>query len=97
LPLKAQALRSGGTIGNKGCVSRNVTPAVSTLKPPNPSKPQALDRSGGTIGNKGCEAAFTAVEMASLMRQLRSDGCAALAEVGPIYSADSDPDNFPSA
>ncbi|KAG1669201.1 hypothetical protein FOA52_001452 [Chlamydomonas sp. UWO 241] len=58
---------------------------------------QALDRSGGKIGNKGGEAAFTAVEMATLMRQLRSNGCAALADVGPIYSADSDPNNFPSA
>lgn len=36
--------------------------------------PQALDRAGGKIGNKGGEAAFTAVEMASLMRQLRKDG-----------------------
>lgn len=58
---------------------------------------QALDRSGGKIGNKGGEAAFTAVEMASLMRQLRTDGCAALAGVGLIYSADSVPNHFPSA
>lgn len=38
---------------------------------------QALDRSGGKIGNKGGEAALTAIEMASLMHQLRADKKAA--------------------
>ena len=37
---------------------------------------QALDRAGGKVGNKGFEAAVTAVEMASLMRQLKAEGCA---------------------
>lgn len=35
---------------------------------------QALDRAGGKIGNKGGEAALTAIEMASLMSQLKADG-----------------------
>lgn len=39
--------------------------------------PQALDRAGGKVGNKGGEAAVTAVEMGSLMRQLRELGKAA--------------------
>lgn len=38
---------------------------------------QALDRAGGKVGNKGGEAAVTAVEMGSLMRQLREGGMAA--------------------
>lgn len=38
---------------------------------------QALDRAGGKVGNKGTEAALTAVEMASLMQQLRRDEHAA--------------------
>ena len=38
---------------------------------------QALDRAGGKVGNKGGEAAATAVEMANLMLQLRSEGKAA--------------------
>lgn len=33
---------------------------------------QAIDRAGGSMGNKGAEAAACAVEMALLMRQLRS-------------------------
>ena len=37
---------------------------------------QALDRAGGKVGNKGFEAAVTAVEMASLMAQLKKEGCA---------------------
>jgi 6,7-dimethyl-8-ribityllumazine synthase len=32
---------------------------------------QANDRAGGKHGNKGAEAADTAVEMASLLRELR--------------------------
>lgn len=32
---------------------------------------QALDRAGGKVGNKGYEAAITAVEMATLMAQVR--------------------------
>ena len=39
--------------------------------------PQALDRAGGKVGNKGGEAAATAIEMASLLAQLRTDGKAA--------------------
>lgn len=35
---------------------------------------QALDRAGGKIGNKGGEAAETAIEMASLLRKLKTDG-----------------------
>eukprot|EP00955_Chlamydomonas_euryale_P034359 349763-Chlamydomonas_euryale.AAC.12 len=65
--------------------------------PPPPSLRQALDRAGGKIGNKGGEAAFTAVEMATLMRKLRMDGKAAMPEKGAVYGADSDPNNFPSA
>ncbi|KAL4857470.1 6',7'-dimethyl-8-ribityllumazine synthase [Chlorella vulgaris] len=38
---------------------------------------QALDRAGGKTGNKGGEAAVTAVEMASLLRDLRAEGKAA--------------------
>lgn len=38
---------------------------------------QALDRSGGKVGNKGGEAALTAIEMASLLTQLRAQGKAA--------------------
>jgi 6,7-dimethyl-8-ribityllumazine synthase len=37
---------------------------------------QATDRAGGKHGNKGAEAADTAVEMASLLRELRSPGTA---------------------
>ena len=33
---------------------------------------QAIDRAGAKSGNKGFDAAMTAVEMANLMRQLRS-------------------------
>jgi 6,7-dimethyl-8-ribityllumazine synthase len=35
---------------------------------------QAQDRSGGTYGNKGAEAAVAAIEMASLLRDLRASG-----------------------
>ena len=35
---------------------------------------QALDRAGGRLGNKGWEAAATAVELADLRRQLRTNG-----------------------
>ena len=38
---------------------------------------QALDRAGGKVGNKGGEAAATAIEMADLLRQLRTEGKAA--------------------
>jgi 6,7-dimethyl-8-ribityllumazine synthase len=38
---------------------------------------QALDRAGGKVGNKGGEAATTAIETASVLRQLRADGKAA--------------------
>ena len=38
---------------------------------------QALDRAGGKAGNKGFECAVTAIEMADLMRQLKSAGKAA--------------------
>ena len=34
---------------------------------------QAMDRAGGKHGNKGAEAAVTAVEMASLVRRLRTE------------------------
>jgi 6,7-dimethyl-8-ribityllumazine synthase len=33
---------------------------------------QAIDRAGAKSGNKGFDAAMTAIEMANLMRQLRS-------------------------
>jgi 6,7-dimethyl-8-ribityllumazine synthase len=35
---------------------------------------QAIDRAGAKSGNKGFDAAMTAIEMANLMRTLRSDG-----------------------
>ncbi|KAF5832218.1 6,7-dimethyl-8-ribityllumazine synthase [Dunaliella salina] len=35
---------------------------------------QALDRAGGKVGNKGGEAALTAIEMATLMRELELSG-----------------------
>jgi 6,7-dimethyl-8-ribityllumazine synthase len=35
---------------------------------------QAIDRAGAKSGNKGFDAAVTAIEMANLMRTLRSDG-----------------------
>ena len=35
---------------------------------------QAIDRAGAKSGNKGFDAAMTAVEMANLLKQLRSDG-----------------------
>lgn len=38
---------------------------------------QALDRAGGKTGNKGAEAAVTAIEMANVMRALRSADLAA--------------------
>jgi len=38
---------------------------------------QALDRAGGKVGNKGGEAALTAIEMATLMRELELSGKAA--------------------
>lgn len=38
---------------------------------------QALDRAGGKTGNKGGEAAVTAIEMANLLRTLRSEDKAA--------------------
>jgi 6,7-dimethyl-8-ribityllumazine synthase len=34
---------------------------------------QALERAGGKVGNKGYDAAVNAIEMASLLRQLRPD------------------------
>jgi len=37
---------------------------------------QAIDRAGAKSGNKGFDAAMAAVEMASVMRQLRSAGAA---------------------
>lgn len=40
---------------------------------------QALDRAGGKTGNKGGEAAVTAIEMANLLKTLRSEGKAAAA------------------
>ena len=33
---------------------------------------QAVDRSGAKSGNKGFDAAMTAIEMASLLRQLKT-------------------------
>jgi 6,7-dimethyl-8-ribityllumazine synthase len=33
---------------------------------------QAIDRAGGKAGNKGSDAALTAIEMANLLKQLRS-------------------------
>jgi 6,7-dimethyl-8-ribityllumazine synthase len=47
---------------------------------------QALDRAGGKHGNKGAEAAAVAVEMASLLRELRrprAAGFSARASVSP--------------
>ena len=35
---------------------------------------QALDRAGGKVGNKGYEAAMTAIETASVMKQLQEKG-----------------------
>jgi 6,7-dimethyl-8-ribityllumazine synthase len=35
---------------------------------------QAMDRAGGKHGNKGAEAAITAIEMVSLLRELRARG-----------------------
>jgi 6,7-dimethyl-8-ribityllumazine synthase len=35
---------------------------------------QAMDRAGGKYGNKGAEAAEVAIEMASLLRELRGPG-----------------------
>jgi 6,7-dimethyl-8-ribityllumazine synthase len=35
---------------------------------------QAIDRAGAKSGNKGFDAAVTAIEMASLLRQLREEG-----------------------
>ena len=35
---------------------------------------QAIDRAGAKSGNKGFDAAMTAIEMANLLKQLRSDG-----------------------
>ena len=37
---------------------------------------QALDRAGGKAGNKGYEGALTAIEMANLMKDLRTKGLA---------------------
>jgi len=33
---------------------------------------QAIERAGAKVGNKGAEAALTAIEMLSLVRQLES-------------------------
>mmetsp|Transcript_5429 Transcript_5429/g.14660 ORF Transcript_5429/g.14660 Transcript_5429/m.14660 type:complete len:237 (+) Transcript_5429:80-790(+) len=41
---------------------------------------QALDRAGGKVGNKGGEAALTAIEMATLMRELELSGKATKAK-----------------
>ena len=38
---------------------------------------QALDRAGGKAGNKGAEFATTAIETASVLKQLRIGGFAA--------------------
>jgi 6,7-dimethyl-8-ribityllumazine synthase len=35
---------------------------------------QAIDRAGAKSGNKGFDAAMTAIEMANLLKQLRSGG-----------------------
>lgn len=42
---------------------------------------QAMDRAGGKTGNKGYEAGVTAIEMANLLKDLRTAGKA----VGPFY------------
>lgn len=35
---------------------------------------QAFDRAGGKVGNKGSEAALTAIEMAGLLKKLKTEG-----------------------
>ena len=47
-------------------------PAIFGVLTPNTLE-QALERAGGKAGNKGYDAAVSAIEMASLMRQLRPD------------------------
>lgn len=39
-----------------------------------PTMEQALDRAGGKAGNKGVEAALAAIEMANLLRAMKSQG-----------------------
>jgi 6,7-dimethyl-8-ribityllumazine synthase len=47
-------------------------PAIFGVITPNTLE-QALDRAGGKVGNKGYDAVVSAIEMANLLRQLRSD------------------------
>ncbi len=60
------AMDSIGTIAERGTIAiANGVLTVDTLE-------QALDRVGGTHGHKGAEAALTAVEIATLLRELRN-------------------------
>lgn len=48
------------------------TPTIFGVITPN-TLGQAMDRAGGNVGNKGYDAAVSAIEMATLMHQLRPD------------------------
>lgn len=48
------------------------TPTIFGVITPNTLE-QAMDRAGGNVGNKGYDAAVSAIEMATLMHQLRPD------------------------
>jgi len=70
-----EAVCSAATSGLLGAASATGVPVVFGVLTTDTME-QALDRAGGKVGNKGFEAAVTAVEMASLMGQLKGAGCA---------------------
>ena len=60
------AMDSIGAIAERGTIA--IANGVLTVD----SMEQALDRVGGAYGHKGAEAALTAVEIATLLKELRS-------------------------
>ena len=61
----------GATQGlNRVCLDAGIPVAFGVLTTDNLQ--QAMDRAGGTGGNKGSEAAAAAIEMANLVRQIKS-------------------------
>ena len=70
------AVVSGATSGVLGASTDSGVPVIFGVLTCDTME-QALDRAGGKVGNKGGEAAATAIETASVLRQLRAEGKAA--------------------
>mmetsp|Transcript_690 Transcript_690/g.1804 ORF Transcript_690/g.1804 Transcript_690/m.1804 type:complete len:235 (-) Transcript_690:54-758(-) len=70
------AVVSGATSGVLGASTDSGVPVIFGVLTCDTME-QALDRAGGKVGNKGGEAAATAIETASVLKQLRAEGKAA--------------------